>query len=49
MAVRNHIFANLWHKIQQDSVSWGSLALLVSGLFLVLVILARFLQSQPSL
>jgi hypothetical protein len=46
MAVRNHIFADLWQKVRQDSVSWGSLALWVSGLVLMLIILARFFQTQ---
>jgi hypothetical protein len=49
MAVRNNnirnsnnFISNLWQKVQQDSVSWGSLVLLVCGLIVVLVIVAIF-------
>ncbi|MFH7030993.1 MAG: hypothetical protein ACHBN1_38015 [Heteroscytonema crispum UTEX LB 1556] len=49
MAVRNNnirnqngLLNNLWQKVQQDSVSWGSLALLVCGLVVLLVIVAIF-------
>jgi hypothetical protein len=42
MAVRNNLVANVWQKVQQNSVTWGSLALLVSGLVMLLVILTIF-------
>ncbi|AFY34437.1 hypothetical protein Cal7507_4053 [Calothrix sp. PCC 7507] len=42
MAVRNNMIATLWQKIRQDSVSWGSLALWVSGLVVLLIILTKF-------
>ncbi len=42
MAVRNNSFSNLWQRVQQDSVSWGSLALWVSSLIVLLVMLFMF-------
>ncbi|MBW4687858.1 MAG: hypothetical protein KME40_22830 [Komarekiella atlantica HA4396-MV6] len=42
MAVRNNLVSNLWQRVQQDSVSWGSLALWVSSLIVVLVMLFMF-------
>ncbi|RCJ25536.1 hypothetical protein A6770_27800 [Nostoc minutum NIES-26] len=42
MAVRNNLVTNLWQRVQQDSVAWGSLALWISGLVVLLVMLAMF-------
>lgn len=42
MAVRNNLVSNLWQRVQQDSVSWGSLALWVSSLIVLLVMLFMF-------
>jgi hypothetical protein len=42
MAVRNNLVTNLWQKVSQDSVSWGSLALWISGLVVLVLILTRF-------
>jgi hypothetical protein len=49
MAVRNNnirnsntLMNNLWQKMQQDSVSWGSLALWVCGLVVLLVMVTMF-------
>jgi hypothetical protein len=42
MAIRNNLFYNFWQKVQEDSVSWGSLGLLVCGLVVVLVMLTIF-------
>jgi len=42
MAMRNNLVANLWQRVQQDSVSWGSLALWISSLVVLLVMLVMF-------
>ncbi|MFN6571224.1 hypothetical protein [Dendronalium sp. ChiSLP03b] len=42
MAIRNNLVTNLWQRVQQDSVVWGSLALWVSGLVVLLAMLAMF-------
>ncbi|WP_179049523.1 hypothetical protein [Nostoc sp. TCL26-01] len=42
MAIRNNLGNNLWQNVSKDSVSWGSLALLISGLVVVLLILFNF-------
>ncbi|WP_193196090.1 hypothetical protein [Nostoc sp. MG11] len=42
MAVRNNLVSNLWQRVRQDSVSWGSLALWVTSLIVLLVMLAMF-------
>ncbi|BAY08388.1 hypothetical protein NIES2098_15450 [Calothrix sp. NIES-2098] len=42
MAFRDNTSSNLWQKIQQDSVSWGSLILWVSGLVILLTTLFLF-------
>ncbi len=42
MAFRNNIFTNLWQKVQQDSVSWGSLTLWIGGLIILLMMLSMF-------
>ncbi len=42
MAVRNNLVTNLWQRVQQDSVSWGSLVLWVCGLVVLLTMLSMF-------
>ncbi|MBE9002376.1 MULTISPECIES: hypothetical protein [unclassified Nostoc] len=42
MAIRNNLVNNFWQRVQQDSVSWGSLALWISGLVVLLVMLTMF-------
>ncbi|MBC1241645.1 MULTISPECIES: hypothetical protein [Nostoc] len=42
MAFRNNSVTNLWQKLQQDSVVWGSLAIWITGLVVVLLMLAIF-------
>ncbi|BAZ68207.1 MAG: hypothetical protein KME28_05280 [Pelatocladus maniniholoensis HA4357-MV3] len=42
MATRNNSESNLWQKIQQDSVSWGSLILWVFGLAVMLILVTMF-------
>jgi hypothetical protein len=42
MAVRNNLVTNLWQRVQQDSVSWGSLVLWVCGLVVLLTMLGMF-------
>ncbi|WP_166507566.1 hypothetical protein [Nostoc sp. 106C] len=42
MAFRNNNGTNLWQKLQQDSVSWGSLTLWISGLVVLLITLGLF-------
>ncbi|MBW4446549.1 MAG: hypothetical protein KME38_06605 [Spirirestis rafaelensis WJT71-NPBG6] len=42
MAVRNNLVTNLWQRVQQDSVSWGSLLLWVCGLVVLLSMLGMF-------
>jgi hypothetical protein len=42
MAIRNNLSTNLWQKVQKDSVSWGSLALWIGGLIVVLAMLTIF-------
>ena len=42
MAVRNNLVTNLWQRVQQDSVSWGSLLLWVCGLVVLLTMLGMF-------
>ncbi len=42
MAFRNNSVTNLWHKLQQDSVVWGSLGLWITALVVVLIMLAMF-------
>jgi hypothetical protein len=42
MAIRNNLFSNFWQKVQKDSVSWGSLALWISALVVMLVMLTMF-------
>ncbi|MBW4615533.1 MAG: hypothetical protein KME21_20105 [Desmonostoc vinosum HA7617-LM4] len=42
MAIRNNLVANLWQRVQKDSVSWGSLALWIGALAVLLVTLAMF-------
>lgn len=42
MAFRNNTLTNLWQKVQNDSVSWGSLTLWVSGLVILLIVLSMF-------
>ncbi|MBD2343042.1 hypothetical protein [Anabaena subtropica] len=42
MALRNNSGNNFWQNVRQDSVSWGSLALWVTGLVAFLLILTTF-------
>jgi membrane protein YdbS with pleckstrin-like domain len=42
MATRNNFATNWWHKLQQDSVSWGALILWVVGLVVLLVLVTMF-------
>ncbi|MGI2909725.1 hypothetical protein, partial [Tolypothrix sp. VBCCA 56010] len=42
MAVRNNLVTNLWQRVQQDSVSWGSLVLWICGLVVLLTMLGMF-------
>jgi hypothetical protein len=42
MAFRNNTLTNIWQKIQQDSVSWGSITLWITGLVVLLITLAMF-------
>ncbi|MDJ0617642.1 MAG: hypothetical protein QNJ63_13015 [Calothrix sp. MO_192.B10] len=42
MANRNNLVHSLWHKMQQDSVSWGSLILWVFGLMVLLLMVTMF-------
>ncbi|MGJ5672149.1 MAG: hypothetical protein ACR9NN_00750 [Nostochopsis sp.] len=42
MATRNNSESSLWQKIQQDSVSWGSLILWVFGLAVMLILVTMF-------
>ncbi|BAY25097.1 hypothetical protein NIES2100_48980 [Calothrix sp. NIES-2100] len=42
MAFRNNTFTNIWQKIQQDSVSWGSITLWIGGLLVVIITLTMF-------
>lgn len=39
---RNNRFTNIWQKIQQDSVSWGSITLWIGGLLVLLITLTMF-------
>ncbi|MBW4587907.1 hypothetical protein G7B40_008905 [Aetokthonos hydrillicola Thurmond2011] len=45
MATDNKQASNLWHKVQQNSVVWGSLTLWVFGLFVVLLMITKFANS----
>jgi hypothetical protein len=42
MAIRNNLVTNFWQKVQKDSVSWGSLALWITALVVMLVMLTMF-------
>ncbi len=42
MAIRNNLVTNFWQRVQKDSVSWGSLALWISALVVMLVMLTMF-------
>ncbi|WP_189523404.1 hypothetical protein [Nostoc sp. PA-18-2419] len=42
MAFRNNSVTNLWQRLRQDSVVWGSLGLWISALIVVLIMLAAF-------
>lgn len=42
MATRNNFVTNLSHKLQQDSVGWGSLMLWIAGLVVLLAIVTMF-------
>lgn len=42
MAIRNNLVTNLWQRVQKDSVSWGSLALWIGALTVLLVMLTMF-------
>ncbi|MDZ8027046.1 MAG: hypothetical protein RMY36_025320 [Nostoc sp. SerVER01] len=42
MAFRNNSGTNLWQKVQQDSVVWGSLGLWITALVVLLLMLAMF-------
>lgn len=42
MAVRNNLVNNLWQRVQQDSVSWGSLLLWMCALVVLLTMLGMF-------
>lgn len=42
MAVRHNLVTNFWQRVQQDSVSWGSLLLWVCGLVVLLTMLGMF-------
>ncbi|WP_166481680.1 hypothetical protein [Scytonema sp. UIC 10036] len=42
MATRENLINNLWHKVQQDSVGWGSLMLWVVGMFMLLLMIVMF-------
>ncbi len=42
MAFRNNSVTNLWQKVQQDSVVWGSLGLWITALVVLLLMLAMF-------
>lgn len=42
MAIRNNLVSNFWQKVQKDSVSWGSLALWISALVVMLLMLTMF-------
>ncbi len=42
MANRNNFITNFWQNVQQNSVSWGSLALWIFGLVVLLVMVTNF-------
>ncbi|MFN6461471.1 MAG: hypothetical protein RMZ41_006435 [Nostoc sp. DedVER02] len=42
MAIRNNLVNNFWQRVQKDSVSWGSLALWIGALTVLLVMLTMF-------
>ncbi len=42
MATRNNSEGSLWQKIQQDSVSWGSLIIWIFGLAVMLILVTMF-------
>ncbi|MFN6562204.1 MAG: hypothetical protein RMY28_020755 [Nostoc sp. ChiSLP01] len=42
MAFRNNSVTNLWQRLQQDSVVWGSLGLWITALVVVLLMLTMF-------
>jgi hypothetical protein len=47
MASRNSFVSSLQQSLRKDSVSWGSLALWIGGLIVIVSILSVF--SNPSL
>ena len=42
MTNRNSLINNLWHKMQEDSVSWGSLMLWITALVALLLMVTMF-------
>ncbi|MDJ0733421.1 MAG: hypothetical protein QNJ47_04920 [Nostocaceae cyanobacterium] len=42
MANHNNLVDTVWHKLQQDSVSWGSLILWICGLAVLLAMVTMF-------
>lgn len=42
MASRSNFINNLWQKVQQDSVSWGSLVLWVFALVVLLMMISFY-------
>ncbi|WP_169886889.1 hypothetical protein [Scytonema hofmannii] len=42
MATHQNLITNLWHKVQQDSVGWGSLMLWVVGMVVLLLMIVMF-------
>jgi hypothetical protein len=46
MATRNSFVSNLQQSLRKDSVGWGSLALWIGGLIVVVSILSVFSNSS---
>ncbi|KAF3886882.1 MULTISPECIES: hypothetical protein [Nostocales] len=42
MATRQNLITNFWHKVQEDSVGWGSLMLWVVGMVMLLLTIVMF-------
>ncbi|MDJ0676939.1 MAG: hypothetical protein QNJ36_16420 [Calothrix sp. MO_167.B42] len=42
MTNRNSLIQHLWHKMQEDSVSWGSLMLWITALVALLLMVTMF-------
>jgi hypothetical protein len=45
MTNNNNQASGFWQKVQQNSVTWGSLALWIFGLFVVLLMITKFANS----